>query len=194
MRRTILAVALLTAATATAINTGTRPIRIALLASPDRYADRHDMRASDLVRSHLSAELHNLGYDVVETDERLTDLARDGHPRADYYVDVFGPGGGGYPVAGIGFPIGRGAAVDLAVVVSHVAASVNVYDGRTLDLLHALDLHKKSTSVAPAAIGIGGRPFWAMIAVPFVEWAQYRSGIRAVARQAAREIDEALRR
>ena len=79
------------------------------------------------------------------------------------------------------------------MIVSHVAASVNVYDGQTFELLHTLDLHKKSTSVAPAAIGIGGGPLWAVIAVPFVEWAQYRSGVRAIAHQAAREIDQVLR-
>jgi len=190
----IFAVAFLTAATASAIKTDTHPIRIALLASPDRYADRRDAQASDQVRDHLQAELRDLGYDVVITSERLTDLGRDDRPRADYYVDVFGPGGGGYPVGGVGVQVGRNAAVDLAVVVNHVAASVNVYDGRTLDLLHTADLHKKSTTIAPAAIGFGGRAFWTFIAVPFVEWAQYRSGIRAVARQAAREIDEAVRR
>jgi hypothetical protein len=198
MRRTVFAVALaitlIAATTATAFNTGTHPIRIALLAPPDRYVDRRDEHASDLVRSHVQTELLDLGYDIFVTNLRLTDLSRDDHPRPDYYIDIFGPGGGGYPVAGIGLPVGRNAGVDFAVIVSHVAASVNVYDGRSLELLHTLDLHKKSTTVAPAAIGIGGRPFWAVIAMPFVEWAQYRSGVRAVAHDAAREIDEALHR
>ena len=189
----IFAVALLTAATATAINTRTHPIRIALLAPPDRYIDRHDVQAAELVRNSLRGYLQNFGYDAFIVDERLADLQRDERPRPDYYVDVFGPGGGGYPVAGVGLPIGSGAGINLEVIVSHVAASVNIYDGRTLDLLQTLDLHKRSTAVAPSAVAFGGRAFWGLIAVPFVEWAQYRSGIRAVARDAAREIDEALR-
>ena len=86
------------------------------------------------------------------------------------------------------------AALARELVEQRLAACVNVYDGRTFDLLQTLDLHKKSTAVVPAAIGIGGRTFWAVIAVPFVEWAQYRSGVRAVAHDAARAIDEALRR
>lgn len=184
MRRIIFTVALLTATTASAINTATHPIRIALLAPANRYLDRRDAQASDLIRSQVQNELRDFGYDVFITS--------DDRPRADYSVDILGPGGGGYPVAEIGLPLGRGG-IDFAVIVSHVAASVNVYDGRTFELLHALDLHKKSTTVAPSAIAIGGRPFWAVIAVPFVEWAQYRSGVRAVAHDAARAIDEALR-
>ena len=184
MRRIIFAVAFLTATTASAINTATHPIRIALLAPANRYLDRRDAQASEVIRSQVQNELRDLGYDVFVTN--------DDRPRADYSVDILGPGGGGYPVAEIGLPVGRGG-IDFAVIVSHVAASVNVYDGRTFELLHTLDLHKRSTTVAPSAIAFGGRPFWAVIAVPFVEWAQYRSGVRAVAHDAARQIDEALR-
>jgi len=184
MRRIIFAIALLTVTTATAINTTTRPIRIALLAPANRYVDHRDAQASELIRTHVEGELRDLGYDVF--------ISQDDRPRADYSVDILGPGGGGYPVAEIGLPIGRGG-IDFAVIVSHVAASVNVYDGHTLELMRTLDLHKRSTSVAPSAIAFGGRPFWAVIAVPFVEWAQYRSGIRAVAHDAARAIDGALR-
>jgi hypothetical protein len=184
MRRIIFAVALLTATTASAINTATHPIRIALLAPANRYLDRRDAQASEIIRSQVQNELRDLGYDVFTTN--------DDRPRADYSIDILGPGGGGYPVAEIGVPVGRGG-IDFAVIVSHVAASVNVYDGRSFELLHTLDLHKKSTMVAPSAIAIGSRPFWAVIAVPFVEWAQSRSGVRAVAHDAARQIDEALR-
>ena len=186
MRRTIFATALLVATAASAIKLDTRPIRIALLEPSGRYADRRDAQASDLIHERVRDELIARGYDVFITG--------DDRPRADYYVDLLGPGGGGHPVADIGLPLGRSAGVDFAVIVSHVAASVNLYDGRTHELLQTLDLHKKSTTVAPTAIGFGGRPFWAVVAVPFVEWAQYRSGIRAVAHDAARQIDEALRR
>lgn len=192
MRRTVLAVVLLAAATATAFNTDPHPIRIALLAAPDHWVDRRDAQTADLMRNHLRSELRELGYDAFITGDRLTDLGRDERPEADYYLDVAGAAGG-YPVGGIAFPVGRSAGAEIGIVVSHVAASVNVYDGRTLDLVHTIDLQKRKTSVAPTAIGIGGRWFWAALAVPIVEWSQYRAGVRAVAHDAALQIDEALR-
>src|SRR2546423_11587063 len=133
MRRIIFAVALLTAATATAIDTHTHSIRIALLAPADRYIDRHDVQASEVIRDHVQRELRDLGYDAFITN--------DDRPRADYYVDILGPGGGTYSVASVGVPIGSNAGVDLTVLVGHVAASVNIYDGRTLEPLQTLDLH-----------------------------------------------------
>jgi hypothetical protein len=193
MRRIILAVALLTTATAYGINTTVRPLRIVLLAPADRYLDRRDVQAADMIRDHVRDELHALGYDATITHERLDDVSRAEADGTDYYVDIFGPGGGSYQAAAVGVPVGGGVGIDLAVLVGHVAASVNVYDGRTLELVHTLDLHRKTTGVAPAAVGIGGRTLWAVLTVPFVEWAQYRAGIRAVARDAARQIDEALR-
>ena len=193
MRRIIFAVALFAAATASAINLDKHPIRIGLLAAPEHFADRRDAQTSDLVRSQLRGELRELGYDAFITGDRLTDLGRDEQPQADYYLDVFGMDGGGYPVAGIGLG-SRGTGLDLGVIVSRVFASVNIYDGRSLELVHTVDLQKRSTSVAPTGIGIAGRHAWAFFALPIVEWAQYRSAVRSVAHDAARRIDEALRR
>ncbi len=191
MRRIVFAAVLLAASAVYAINTGTRPIRIGLLAA-NRWADRHDAQTSDLVRNHVRNELRELGYDAFLTGDRLADLGRDDRPAADYYLDIAGADGGGYPVAGVGFPVG-GAVVEAAVVISHVAASVTVYDGRTLEPIRTIDLHKRNTAVAPTALAFGGRPFWAVIALPIVEWSQYRAAARAVARDAALQIDEALR-
>ena len=67
MRRIIFTVALLTATTASAINTATHPIRIALLAPANRYLDRRDAQASDLIRSQVQNELRDFGYDVFIT-------------------------------------------------------------------------------------------------------------------------------
>jgi hypothetical protein len=60
-------------------------------------------------------------------------------------------------------------------------------------MIHTIDLQKRKTLVAPTAIGAGGRWFWAAIALPIVEWSQYRAGVRAVAHDAALQIHEALR-
>jgi hypothetical protein len=193
MRRTVLAVVLLAAATASAINTDSHPIRIALLAAPDQWVDRRDEQTADLVRNHLRGELRELGYDAFLTGDRVTDLGDQDTAQADYYLDVTGAASG-YPVGAVGFPIGRHAGAEIGVMVSRVAASVNVYDGRSLDLIRTIDLQKRKTSVAPTAVGLGGRWLWAAIALPIVEWSQYRAGVRAVAHDAALQLDEALRR
>lgn len=192
MRRTVFAVVLLAAATATAINTDSHPIRIALLAAPDNWADRRDAQTADLVRNQLRGELRELGYEAFITGDRVADLGDEGTAQADYYLDVAGAADG-YPVGAVGFPVGRHAGAEIGIIVSRVAASVSVYDGRTLDLIRTIDLQKRKTSVAPTAIGIGGRWFWAALALPIVEWSQYRAGVRAVAHDAALQLDEALR-
>jgi len=180
MRRTILTAAvLLAAATAHAINTGMQPIRIALLPPLERS------QVSDHVRDLLAGELRKLGYDAFPTDNE--------RPRADFYLDVAGAGGGSRPLGGIEVG-GRNAAIDIGVIVSRVAASVTLYDGRTLERLQTIDLQKRNTAIAPTAVGIGGRSIWASIALPVVEWSQQRAALRAVARDAARQIDQALRR
>ncbi len=179
MRRMILAVALLLiATTASAINTATRPLHVVLLAS-DRYLDSF--------RDRLQDELHALGYDLSTMNGTIRDLGDD-RPRADYFVEILGAGGDSRPVAGIG-----AGPIDVGVSVSHVAASVNLYDGRTLELVDAIDLHKRSTNVSPTGIYIGSRPVWAAISLPFFEWSHYRSAMRKLARDTAREIDRTLR-
>jgi hypothetical protein len=192
MRRTILlaAVALLAAATASAINTDTHPLRIGLLAAPDR-GDRRDVQTSDHVRNLLRAELRELGYDAFLTGDRVEDLGPD-TPAADFYLDVAGADHGSYPVGGVGVG-GRSGFVDVGILIGRVAASVTIYDGRSLELLRTIDLQKRNTAVAPTGIGVGGRSFWTFIALPIVEWGQQRAAIRAIARDAARRIDEALR-
>ena len=180
MRRIILlAVALLTAATATAINTRIQPLRIALLDQAPQY---------DEFRDRLKRELQALGYDAVETTGTIKDLGAERVP-ADYYVEILGAGGSSRPVAGIG-----AGPVDLGVSVNHVAASVNIYDGRTLDLIEAIDLHKRSTTVTPTGIIIGTRPVWAAVTLPFFDWAQYRGAMRRLAHDTAHDIDRALHR
>ena len=192
MRRTVFAFVLLAAATASAINTDSHPIRIALLAAPEPWANRRDAQTADLVRNHLRGELRAMGYDAFITGDRVFDLGDEGTARADYYLEVTGATDG-YPVGAIGFPIGHNAGAEIGIIVSRVAASVNVYDGRTLGLIRTIDLQKRKTSVAPTAVGVGGRRFWAALAVPIVEWSQYRAGVQAVAHDAALQLDQALR-
>lgn len=176
MRRIAFVLLLLTAAPAAfAIKLDPRPLRIAVVSG----ADRHDPTFSCFHRE-LTAELRARGYDVRESDESRA---------VDFYVEIVGTGGGAQPVAGI-----AAGPVDVAVSLQRVAASVDVRDSRTNEVIHTIDLHRKSTTVAPVALGIGGRAFWAVVALPFFQDAHIRSAIRGLARQAAREIDETLRR
>jgi len=180
MRRLILAVAFLTAATAPAINTSTRPTRVTLLATPDS--------SIDAFRDRLHDELHALGYEVSDTHVGIRDAGQD-PVRADYYVEILDAGGGSRPVAGIG-----AGPVDVGVSVSHVGTSINLYEGRTLRLVDTIDLHKRSTNLSPTGIYLGGRSVWAAIALPVFEWSHYRNAMRKLARDAAHQIDEAMRR
>jgi hypothetical protein len=83
--------------------------------------------------------------------------------------------------------------VDVGVGVAHVGASINIYDARTVTLIETFDPARKATIVAPRAV-FAGRSFFAALAMPFVGWAQGRNAMRTLAHDAARQIDEALRR
>jgi hypothetical protein len=180
MRRAFFVAAFLVAATASAFDATRRPVSIALLAPADRYLDGFEDRVKD--------ELKARGYEVSIANETIKDAGGD-PIRADYYVEILGAGGGSRPVADVG-----AGPVDVGISVSHVATSVNLYDGRTLDLIDTIDLHKRSTNVSPLGIYVGSRPIWAAIALPFFEESHYRNAMRRLARDTARQIDEALRR
>ena len=180
MRRLILAVALLSAATASAFDTSTRPLHITLLASP--------APAIDAFHDRLHYELHALGYDVSDSNVGIRDAGGEAL-RPDFYIEILDAGGSSRPVAGIG-----AGPVDVGVSVNHVGTNINLYSGRTLELIDTIDLRKRSTSVAPAGIYFGSRPVWAAVSLPFFEWAQYRSAMRKLAHEAAHEIDGAVRR
>src|SRR3954451_19117303 len=102
MRRIVFVAVLLAAGSAFAINTDRRPVRIGLLASSDRWADRRDAQTSDQVRTLLRNELRERGFDAFITGDRLSDVARDEHPQADFYLEVIGSDGGSREVGGIG--------------------------------------------------------------------------------------------
>jgi tetratricopeptide (TPR) repeat protein len=135
--------------------------------------------AASLVRNYLRRELEKRGFDAFDVPGTVADLQDRGGPEADYYVELVGDGDS-EPYGGIG--IGdRHAGVDIAVVVSRVAASVSLYDGRTLEQLDTFDLQRRNTTVLPTSIGVGGRHVGLWIAVPFVQWGRYKSAARAVA-------------
>ena len=189
MRRMILAVALLAAATAYAIDTTHHPTTIALLAPAEKWPDPRDGRDFDAFRTRLKDELNALGYDAFLRDDTIKDFGPDRRPVADYYVDMVGAGGAARPAVAVGAgPVGVGFGI------GHLAASLNIYDGRSVKLIDTVDPHKRTTVVTPVSFALGGRSFFTVMAMPIFEWAQNRNALRLLAHDAARQIDEALRR
>ena len=133
----------------------------------------------------LVSELRGRGFDAFDaglTYEELLD--EEAVPIADYVVEIRG----GEPLAtghgGIGVD-GRHAGVELGIVSSRVKAELVVYDGATMEKLAASELAKRSTSLMPTGVGVGGGWLYAYVALPFIERAQNRSVVKKAAREAA---------
>ena len=136
------------------------------------------------IESDLRDALHDRGFHAFDARATFDDMQRGGAPAADYYVEVVSSDAAGHAVGGVGTAVGA-VAVEAGVVVSHVAAELRVYDGRTLAEINRFALRQKSTAVVPTGLGVGSRPFWAFVTLPFVRYGQYRSAAREIARQAA---------
>lgn len=122
----------------------------------DRHIGGAEETVARTVQQDLRTELRALGFDAFDAGVTFDDLRRGDGSSADYYVEIVSSRAGDLPLGGVGIG-GRDIAVDLAVVVSRVAAQVLLYDGRTLDLLERYDLAQSRTTVLPTAIGLGGR-------------------------------------
>ena len=151
---------------------------------PDRY-DHADARlVADSVAQVAREELRERGLDAYDTKLTFDEVADGKGEDADYYVEIRGTGAEGGSYGGIG--IGTwDAGISIEVLVARVAAEVRVYDGPTGDLLHTEALSKKKTTVMPTSISVDGSRLYAVIAMPFVQAAQYRSAARAAAKSAA---------
>ncbi len=161
--------------------------RIGVLRMSDDDAHGAEQTVAWTVQKELRGELRTLGFDAFDARTTYDDLARGSAPDADFYVEIVSSHAVSQPVGAAG--IGSNAVgVDMAVVVSRVAAEVRIYDGKTLGLLNRYDLQQNRTAVVPTAVGFGGRFFWARIPLPFIEYAQVRSAAREVAREAAARI------
>ena len=147
---------------------------------------------ANAVTRGLQRELRSRGIDAIESDHTFEDLQREARGDADYYVEVVSSDADGGPYGGIGVG-GRNVAVDISVIVSRVAATLRLYDGRTLELIDEYDMQRRATAVLPTAIGVGGRHVGLWVALPFVQYARYRAAARAVAADAAQAIVDGTR-
>lgn len=183
MKRLLLVTVFLTIATSALALNPRRDVRIGVL--------RGEWEEQSYVTDALREELRARGFDAFDARRTHLELLEDGAADADYYIDIVGhPSWTEYGGVDVG---GRNASISLGVFVSRFAAEVRIYDGTSIVLLASDDLSKKTTSVLPAGVGVGGRRLFAWVAMPFVERAQWRRLGRAAARDAAETVSGFVR-
>jgi hypothetical protein len=188
MKRPVLFLAALAlAAPLFAVTGGTAPVagsRIAVLRMSDRYSHGAEQTVARTVQNELREALVAHGFNAFDAKTTYDELSREDAGNADYYVEIVSGLATNGSHGGVG--IGAGAVgAEISVVTAYVAAGVRLYDGKSLELIDSFDLHEDNTAVVPTMIGVGGRHIFAGIAIPFVQYAQYRRAARTVARQAA---------
>lgn len=152
----------------------------------DQYTYGAEKTVAKTVQADLRDELRALGFDAF--DARVTfDEARRNGVNADYFVEILSSHDMNHPVGG-GAVAGSNVAVEVALVVGRVAAAVRVYDGHTLQRIDEFDLEKSNAALLPTGVGIGGRSVWAFLAIPFIQYGEYRTAAHEVARRAAERI------
>lgn len=188
MKRLTLAVfLLLIAGAAYAFDASPARPRIGVLRPHDTYAFERESSIQNIFHDALHAELRERGFDAFEVEMTFAELAVEPDRDADWYVEVIPGSAETTDHGGVGVGT-RHSDVTLGVVVSRVAAEVNIYRGRTLELIATESLKKRNTALMPTSVGFGGRSLFAVIALPFVERAQVRSVTRSAARELAGRI------
>lgn len=184
MKRLLLGVCLLSiAGAAHAFDPSPGRPRVGVLRAHESFAFEREAAIQNAFHEALHAELRARGFDVFEVDATFDELAMDPDRDADWYVEVIPAQGETVDYGGVGVG-GRHADLTLGLLVARIAAEVNVYRGRTLELIATESLKKKNTALVPTSVGFGTRSLFAAIALPFVERAQ----ARGVARSAARDL------
>lgn len=153
----------------------------------DRYSRGAEQTVAKTVHNDLRRELRALGFDAFDARIRYDDLSRSEPADADFYVEIVSSHAVHRPVGGVATGVGS-VGIEVAMVISRVAAEVRLYDARTLDLIERYDLQQNKTAILPTAVGVGGRSVWAYIALPFIHYGQYRAAAHEVARDAAARI------
>jgi hypothetical protein len=164
--------------------------RVGVLRMPERYAQGSNTILIDHVRHSLRDELRGAGFDAFETGATYDDLHRQDEQNANYYIEIVSADALAEQKGNVGFDVDR-VGVEMAMVVSRVAAAVRVYDGRTLELLRTYELHHSSRAIVPTDIGVGYRHLYAAVAVPLIHLMQYRAAAHDVARDAVQQIRKA---
>jgi hypothetical protein len=160
-----------------------RPVRVGVLIAEDQ--------GPGVVARYLREQLRARGVDAFDAQLTYDEMVSLENTDADFFVEIVAEDAGSAGYGGI--DIGnRNGFIGLSVLVSRVAAEVRLYDGVTREILATEDLRSRKSAVLPTAAGIGSRSFFAALALPFVQDAQYRSALREAAREAAERVTVAL--
>jgi hypothetical protein len=160
---------------------------IGILRASERYLRGADGSVAATVSDYLTEELQAGGFDAFQMNATYEDVRQRDENPPDYYVEIVGADAATSHRGGVDLE-SDSVDVNLALVFSHVAAAVNVYDGRTLELLDTYDLRRDSRAVLPTSVGVGTRHLFARIGLSVINYARYRSTAHEVARDAARRI------
>jgi len=192
MKRLVLGLLVLVSTPLFAINTSVlrRGDRIGVLRMPEVFDVATERTVASTIERDLPRVLRERGFDAFDAQATYEDVQRGSGLGAAFYVEVVGARAADREAVGVGVGA-ENVFGTIGVVVSRVAAEVRLYDGKTLELIDRWDLSKKSTAVVPTSVGLGGRFFFAELALPFVHYGQYRSAAHNVARQAAEKIAQA---
>ena len=164
----------------------TRGDRIGLLQISSEFAHDVERTVATSLQKNLQRELRARGFEAFDAQMTFEDARRES-PNADYYVEIVSGHAANREWGGIGTGIGH-VGVDVSVVTARVAAELRLYDAKTMEMIDRFDLAKRNTAVVPTGVGVASRSVWAFVALPFVNYAQYRSAARAIARDAAERI------
>ena len=188
MKRLVLFLALMAFATAAVAFDPTpgRGNRIAILTTVAAEDDVETLRVAALMRGYLAKQLKRQGFDAFDARATFEEIERNQIASADYYVEFMRAETNSDPYGG-GVVAGRHGGVDLALVVSHIAAGLRIYDGRTLEIIDDVDVYARNRAVVPTAIGLGQRGLGVWVGLPV---GLMRS--RSVAKEAARDASESI--
>jgi hypothetical protein len=190
-RLTVALLVLLAPGVAFAFDASRHPARIGVLRPLAQYDRGRESSIQDLVLRSLRSELRERGYDAFDAQMTYEEAERRDAGTADYLVEVVGGDAYSDDYGGIGIG-GRNAEVTIAVIASRVAGQLRIYDARTMELLANKSISRRSSAVLPTSIGLGGREFYAVVALPFVQWAQFRRVAHAAAHDAAEIVTTTL--
>ncbi|HEV3485665.1 MAG TPA: hypothetical protein VG106_09680 [Vicinamibacterales bacterium] len=181
---------LLVPAAAFAFDAKKRPTRVAVLrVAPEYIRGGEDLPAYAIVRT-LEEELRKRGIEAFDAKVSYHDFHQA--PPADYYVEIMGASLEGRSYGGVGLGT-RAVGVSFEMIATGVATEVRIYDGGTRAPLASEVLERRKKGVMPTSLALGGgRAIWAALIVPVAEWAQYRSAVMGVARDAAKVVVDVL--
>ena len=165
--------------------------RVTVLEAPHYGRNADADRVSRHIRERLVRELLNRGFDAEDCGMTYVEVQRRGGFDSGLLVELTPADASERSIADASVRVPNGS-IDIAVVVSRIAAELRVYDGRSLELVAKHRLQSQVASVVPGGAGVESRSTSISVGLP-MDYARYRAAINGVVDDAANEISN-LRR